>query len=471
MDKYKQVLKNAAMFMLSKFIPKTIAFFLIPFYTTFLTTYEYGVSDFINISISLLMPILTLNIRDAVLRFSLDKKYDSKQIFSISQLIILFDFIVLAIFTTIELSFNLFNIPFAYLIFFDILILLNSVYDNYSSFCKAIEKVNVIVVASIVNSIITLLLNIFLIAGLKLGLLGFLLANTIGLLVSIFVYLFNGKIYKYFTYNIPKNVVKQMITYSFPMIFSSIAWWVNSASDKYLLTFFINVSVSGIYAAASKVPSILNTFENIFMQAWSISAIKDFDPKDSDGFIGNMYTLMVICSFTLCSFLIIFNIPISKILFNGEFSSAWLYVPPLLLSVAIDSISIFICNLFYAVKDTKSRAKVTIYAAIVNTLLNFILIHRFKSYGAAIATLLGYFVGYILSHVYLKRYITMKTNLLKHNSTIALLFVQVVFAFFGNKFLFFQGLILATIILLYIKEYKKICLIIKNKLKRRFKNG
>ena len=254
-----------------------------------------------------------------------------------------------------------------------------------------------------------------------------------------------------------------MVKYSYPMVISAVAWWANNASDRYIVSFFIGVSAGGVYAVASKIPSIITTFQNVLMQAWSISAIKDFDKYDEDGFIGNIYTLMSCFLCMLCSLIILFNIPLSNIMFSGDFFVAWKYVPPLVLSVTIDGLSLFLGNLFFAVKDTKARACATIFGAIVNTILNLLLIKQIGVYGAAIATIVGYLVGFIYSRIKIKKYINMNTNMKLNDSVLLLLLAQVGLAYFGNRFVVIQVLIILLIGFLYRNDIKKVCTLIQKK--------
>lgn len=464
MNKYKNLIKNILLFALSSFIPKAMYFFLVPIYTAYLSTGEYGTSDLINTTVSLFMPILTLNIRDAVLRFTLDKKYKAKDSLNISIRIIFIDFVILAVFSILILNLKCVNINPLYIIFFDIMLISNSLYDVFCSFCKGTEKISTIVIASIVNSTFTFLFNIFFIVILKDGLRGFLLANSFGTIFAILVYIIKGNLYSYFSFYYSKIQLNEMIKYSFPMIFSAIAWWINNASDRYIITWMIGVSASGIYAVASKIPSILTTFQNVFMQAWSISAIKEFDKEDKDGFIGNMYTLMSCMLCVLCSVIILFNLFIAKIMFSGEFFIAWKYVPPLVLSITFDGLALFIGNLFYAVKDTKARALATILGATVNTILNFILIKAIGVYGAAISTVIGYESGFALSRILIKKHINMNTNMKKNDCVLLLLAIQTALSYFGNYFILVQFVITIFIILMYKNNIIKIFNVMKNKL-------
>lgn len=448
MGKNKRLIKNIMLFMLSKFIPKTISFFLVPFYTIFLTSYEYGVVDLLNTTVLLIIPIFTLNIKDAVLRFTLDKSEEKDKIFNIPFYIVGINFFILSILTFLEYKFSILNINIVYILYFDFMCLTHSLYDCLTSFCKGVERVKLIVMVSILNSITTLLLNILLISCFRLSVFGYVVANTLGYALSIIIYIVFGRFYRYFKIKIDKNQLLKMINYSFPMIFSALAWWVNNSSDKYIVSWLLGISASGTYSISSKLPSILIVFQNIFMEAWSISAINNYNKNDNDGFFGSTFNCLVCVLSILCSILISFNILISKLLFHGEFFIAWKYVPPLLISVFSDALALFIGNIFYAVKDTKSRAFVTLIAAAVNTVLNFVLIYYFGCYGAAIATLIGYTCGFVLSAIIVKRYIKMKANLGRIVLTFLLLVVQMILAYFGNRYLYLQ--IIETLCITYL---------------------
>ena len=67
---YKYLFKNIGLLTISQFGTKLLVFFLVPLYTSILTTEEYGIFDLFNTTIALLIPILTLNIMDSVIRFA-----------------------------------------------------------------------------------------------------------------------------------------------------------------------------------------------------------------------------------------------------------------------------------------------------------------------------------------------------------------------------------------------------------------
>ena len=83
MKEVKELAKNTGLLAIGQFGTKLLSFFLVPLYTYVLSTADYGTYDLMNTTVSLLVPILSLNICDSALRFPLDKNVDRKQVFSI----------------------------------------------------------------------------------------------------------------------------------------------------------------------------------------------------------------------------------------------------------------------------------------------------------------------------------------------------------------------------------------------------
>ncbi len=455
-DKVKYLSKNVLLFTLSNFVPKVLAFFLIPIYTSCLSTTDYGLADLITTTASLFIPILTLDIQDAVLRFTMDDKKDAKGVFSISLKINSIGLAVAVFILFIIYCLNIFDVPGYFYSFLIFNYFLNALFNSVNLFCRGIDRVKTVVTASIINSVLTLSCNILFLVTFKLGIIGYLLANILGIFASIIYMFFSAHLYKYMRWKTDKKLKWEMIQYSFPLIFSVVAWWVNSASDRYILTWMCGVSISGLYAISYKIPNLLSMFQNIFAQAWSISAIKDYDKNDSDGFVGRTYTFMNFSMCALCSVIMIFNVFISKILYAGDFGEAWKFVPPLLLSVVFNAMALFIGSIFTAVKDTKTLSFTTIFGAVINIILNFILIHHFGAYGAAIATLVGYFIVLVSRNIMLKKYIHMKTDMVINYFAYVLLLIQIILAYSANKYLFLQIIIPFFLFFVYRKVLREL---------------
>lgn len=86
-NRVKYLIKNTAIFTIGNIATKLISFFLIPLYTNVLTTSEYGVVDLVITISTIAVPLLTLNVMEAVMRFNLDKDVDHDKITKIGIII------------------------------------------------------------------------------------------------------------------------------------------------------------------------------------------------------------------------------------------------------------------------------------------------------------------------------------------------------------------------------------------------
>ena len=162
---------------------------------------------------------------------------------------------------------------------------------------------------------------------------------------------------------------------------------------------------------AYKIPSILSMFQLIFSQAWTLSAVQDFDSEDRNGFFSKMYSLYNVCMVLLCSVLILSDRLVARILYSNDFFEAWRYVPFLLVSVVFGSLSGYLGGIFAAVKGSKSFATSTVAGAVLNIVLNIVLIHFIGTLGAAVATMASYILVWALRLYRAEKIMRLKVSL------------------------------------------------------------
>lgn len=463
-DKVGILTRNTVLFTVSNLGSKIITFLLVPLYTFALSTSDYGIADFI-ISISMVViPIITLNIKDAVLRFALDENYYAKDVFSASFIIIIGgNFLLLASICALQF-FEIISWDKINIIYFVIICFLNSFEEISAMYLKAIGKIRLIVIGGMTRTFFTALSAIFLLLILRLGLTGYFLSYIGGAMICIVAYCFWGGILHDIHVLVNKDVLAEMCSFSTPLIVNALSWWVNSLSDRFFVVLFLGVSENGIYSIAYKIPLILATIQNVFYNAWSISAIKDFDEKDSDGFIGTIYECYMAISILVSACIVLFNIPIARLLYSKDFYNAYTYVPILVVGTVFNGIALFEGCLFTAKKKTKEISITTALGAMVNTMLNVLLIPNYGAMGAAIATAFGYFIICAIRTIKLKEIIILKLDILRFIVSFLLLLFQVFCAnIYPNTKLMIIVIVLQIVIL---KEYikKTLCLL---KMRRR----
>ncbi len=427
MTQYKYLAKNIGILAISQFGVKLLSFFLVPLYTSILTTEEYGIYDLFSTTILLLIPFVTLNILEATLRFSLDKESDNSQVFSISILYLLKGTIIVTVFLFLNHIFKIIGVIDKYAFYFWALFFLTTLTNILTSFVRGIEHITDLAISGGICSIVLILLNIIFLIPMHLGLKGYFLANCLGFGSQCIYLIIRIQIWKYFKVEIKNyKLQKAMLAYCKPLIANSVAWWINNASDRYIVTWICGIAENGIYSVSYKIPSILNIFQQIFSQAWTISAVKDFDPEDKDGFFSKMYNLYNFGMTIICSFLIIIARILAQFLYAKEFFLAWRYTPFLLIAIVFGSLSGYIGGIFSAIKNSKIFAQSTVIGAIVNIILNIVLVKVVGAMGAAFATAISYWIVWAIRRKHMKKYLNIELNLIRDYSAYFILIVQTV---------------------------------------------
>lgn len=425
MNRYKYLFKNIGLLTLSSFATKLLSFFLVPLYTNILTTTEYGTYDLFSTTVGVLLPILTLNVQDAVMRFAIDSKSNPKAIISVALKILLIANAIVAIGVILNVALEISALVKDYSIFFFLMFFTQSLSGVITYYIRGIDKIADLSVSSVFVSAFTIGCNIIFLVVFHWGLNGYFLANIIGPLVqSLYLIVRSGLIYDTDLRADFSEEKKAMLDYCKPMIANSVAWWVNNTSDRYVVIFFCGLAENGIYSVASKIPSILNIFQSIFSQAWTLSAVKDFDPEDKSGFFANTYRAYNCLMVLLCSAIIVADKILAHFLYAKDFFVAWKYVPWLTIAIVFGSLSGYIGGFFSAVKNSKIFAQSTVIGAVSNIILNLIMTPFMGALGAAIATAVCYFVVWVIRYWHSKKFIKLKIRLKRDLVTYALLVMQ-----------------------------------------------
>ena len=467
--------KNIFFLTVGQFGTKFLIFFLVPLYTRVLTSSEYGTFDLYSATVSLLVPVLTLNIADSTTIFLLDKKNkeNSSGIISISLGYYFISLLIFSCLLFVNWIFNFFPVFNEYIIFLFLMFALSGLSNLFLCYARGFDRIKNVSVSGVLCSAVMIALNLIFLLPMKLGLKGYYLATIGGYFVQILYLGFSLKIFKEISFKRPvKNLHREMISYSSPMMLNTVSWWINNVSDRYIVTAMCGIIENGIYSVAYKIPSILSMFQSIFSQAWTLSAVQDFDSEDKNGFFSKMYALYNVSMVLICSVLIVFTKVIAKILYANDFYSAWKYVPFLLISVVFGSLSGYLGGIFAAVKDSKSFASSTVCGAVLNIILNFLLIHFWGALGAAVATAVSYVVVWAIRLYRAMGIIKLRTNLLKDIFSYLAITTQAILLLILKSeqiTLFINSFILALILAANRKTLKSVIEFIKSKYQRGIK--
>ena len=397
---------------------------LLPLYTSFLVQEQFGAIDIVHTTVTLLIPILTLSSHDGVLRFAMDQCEDKKKVFSLGMEVTVAGCVLLTLLLPVYGQISVFT---AYRYEFLALYIVSAFNSIFANFARTIDRIKLIAVSSIVSSATTMGLNVFLIAGPpRLGVEGYLFSMIAGSLVGCVLYFFVGRMYRYFSLRgFDRALLKRMILYSIPLIPNYLFWWINSSLDRYCLTAITGLAATGLYSLASKIPTLLNTLTSIFQQAWSISAIKEYQSEEGAAFFSSIHRIFTYVMLLSSSFLVAICQYLSMFFFQGENYEAWSLIPLLVLAFYYSSLNSFLGSIYTATKKTKSLFVTTAAGAGVNVAFNLLLIPFFGPYGAAAATCLSHFVVWLVRSITSRRILAIQVDYKRMIPSQALLILQV----------------------------------------------
>nr|AAC38752.1 repeat unit transporter [Streptococcus pneumoniae] len=392
MSKYKELAKNTGIFALANFSSKILIFLLVPIYTRVLTTTEYGFYDLVYTTIQLFVPILTLNISEAVMRFLMKDGVSKKSVFSIAVLDIFIGSIAFALLLLVNNLFSLSDLISQYSIYIFVIFVFYTLNNFLIQFSKGIDKIGVTAISGVISTAVMLAMNVILLVLFDWGLLGFFIANVCGYVIPCIYIVSKLRLWELFEIKIDKKLQWEMVYYALPLVLNILSWWVNNTSNRYIVTAIVGIQASAIISVAYKIPQILSTISAIFIQSWQISAIKIQEDKSDTTFVSNMLLYYNALLLIIASGIILFVKPISNILFGISFYSAWELVPFLIISSLFNAISGCIGAIMGAKMDTHNIAKSALVGMIANIILNIVLTFLMGPQGITISTLIASFL-------------------------------------------------------------------------------
>lgn len=402
MSRGKELVKNTIIILIGRVSTQLLSFFMMPLYTHYINTSDYGYVDLIQSYIALIVPIIILRFDSAVFRFLIDAREDKKEKNNIITNTFLVFIVQIMIFVILFLVLSRF-FKFEYLIYIILNVIFMAIAQVLMQMARGVGDNLGYAISSIIAGGITIITNLICIFKFKLGgesiLISAILANA-----SCAAFLFvKNKFYK--NINKPqKQTMKKMLKYSIPMIPDGLSWWIVNVSDRTLISIFLGNSMNGIYSVSCKFSNILSSFVQIFNMSWQENASLHINDKDNVEYFSKVLNQVYKLFFFIC-ILILYCIPfVFKFMIGESYQEAFKYIPILLLGNLYNCIAIVLGGIYIARKETKKVAQTTILGAILNLIIDLILIKFIGIWAAAISTM----ISYIFLAVY--RYIDIKKS-------------------------------------------------------------
>ncbi len=415
----KYLAKNTLIFALGNFGTKIINFFLVPIYTSILTTYQYGTIDLITTIITVLAPTVILNMGEALMRFPLDKDADSSGITSTGLVFLIFGAVTSLLIIPISGHISILSKYSVYLYLYTVAYACSQL---FLCSLRGKERLLQYSIGNIINSFLIATLNIVFLIVLKRGIEGYLSAYIIAnFITAMYAMAVGGIIDDIRHFHLDSYLTRNMIKYAIVLLPNTFMWWITNSSDRIMVTAMIGAAANGIYAISYKIPTLLSTIASIFNQAWSYSAIKENESKDREKFNNKAYYgLLAITAIASLGMMLIMK-PFLSIYVSKTYYTAWKYTPYLIVGLFFMALGSFLATPYTVYKDSKGFLFSAVTGALINIILNYFLIPKIGVSGAALATCISYISVFFYRIIDTKKYLIIHAFKPKYVATMLLI--------------------------------------------------
>lgn len=326
----REFIKSFLLLGIATTIEKIIAFFLLPLYTRYFDTVEYGVIDLIFITISMISIFAELQLETALQRYYYDYygvekiRFISTNFIVITLLSFFLSFFIFVF--SKELSFYIFDKTDYHNLLEIASIQLPLV--NFSMLAFIIlryEKKNkTFIVLMLTKVLLTLLFTVIFIVSLKMGISGVFYAQLIGLLCSTIMLFFAVK--KFLKLEISLFFMNKSFCYALPQFPARIGSALLSNANRFFMINFLTISSIGLYSLSLKLASVIQLLYAAFVMAWAPFMFEQLKKSNHKEIFVKILILTACPVYFVVSIISLFSKEIVMLIASEEYYKSYKYV-------------------------------------------------------------------------------------------------------------------------------------------------
>ena len=390
------IFKHSGWYLLASLSTKALGFILLPIYTQYLTTADYGILTSIEVINYLLPFFFSFTLVTAFDRFYHQKvrqpNYLSHLFSSIFWFVLLLGgvaitLIILSSYFWMPHFLGVSAYPYSILGFAPSLLTELSLL-GFAFFRQSLQvkKISLILIGS---ALINIAISLYLVVGLEMGVIGKLWGNLGAAIFSFMVILIYVWKKQLIQFTIHKELLKECLSYSIPLIPLAASNWINIFFDRLLIGKYENMDAVGIYSIAFHISMILYFVGESIVQVIVPISMKGLETNKgaTKNKLGD-YTFYL-WNFLLvgCLFACLFSKPIIAYFLNPSFLATHTLIPILCLAIVFQMIHRLYGQVIKFHKKTKIFTIGAIGSSCLNILLNLIFIPKYGYIAAAYTTL------------------------------------------------------------------------------------
>jgi O-antigen/teichoic acid export membrane protein len=385
------LLKHSSIYGIGTIVGQAVGFFLLPLYTRYLSPSDYGVAILIEISISLVGITISSGMANSLPRFYYEDQDEKQRKRAVST-----QYGIILLFTAVALPLLYGGAPFLSDFLFH-----SAIYARHIRIATLAFFLGITVDLGLlyyrvknqaVKNVSISLLTLFLLIGCNLYFLAVAGTGLIGIFYSMLLVrvvltgLVTVPIIWEVGWGFSIRLARKMLPYSFPLILSNLFRNLVSESDKYFINYFFSPYETGIYSIANKIgTSVHLLITSPFLQSFMPRRFEIMNRGDAQETYASVFYYYLLVMGTAGLGLSMFSPEILRLMATSKFYEAAEYVPLIVLAWIIFGVRYHFETGILIKKKTKYFTYINGLTAIVNLVLNYLLIPHYQIWGALIA--------------------------------------------------------------------------------------
>jgi len=408
MSTASRIFKNTSVLALGQIISYVLGFFYIVYIVRYLGAEKFGMLSF-ALALSAIVKICidfgldSLAVREISRNRSLGRKYLGN-IFAVKLILS----IICILFILLMISFSSYSVIKSKVIFFIFLsVIIGSFSSTFNSLFSAYEKMEYISVGTIINSALMLIVAFSVISrGYDVVILS--LLTCVVSLVNL-LYAFTVCVWKFVipSLKIDFKFIHSLTTNAWPFFLSAVVDIIAFKIDVIMLSYMKGDLAVGYYSVAYKFLEVLMFIPSAFVGAlFPIFSNFYFSSKESLKLLYeksfkylSIVGLPIAVGTTLLAERIIFFV------YKEGFSESVIILKVLIWTVPIIFLSYILGTFIASINKQVVALKINFLCMLLNIGLNLVLIPKYSSMGASIATVITSFLSLILCFYYISRHV------------------------------------------------------------------
>jgi len=398
--------RHSAVYGLGGVVSRILAVFLLPLYTRFLDREDLGAVGLVVALTAVLVTILRLGISSAFFRFYFESKDPAQR-----RLVVRTSFWFTMASATAGLAAgvalaepvaDLLGLADADLVragFVGIWAQMN--YEQLTALFRAEERSTAFVLASLANIAVTVGATVLLVVVWEQGALGVIVGNFTGTLA---VYLALLAVHReQLGLQFSRPLLREMNRFGIPLVPAALALIAVNFSDRFFLVHLAGLDEVGLYEIGVRIASAMVLLLTAFRMAWPAFAYSIEDDGEARRTYAYVLTYLVVVASWLALALGLLAPWLVRLLTQPEFYAGERVVAPLAFGGMAYAAYIVMAIGVGRAKRTQFNWLITGLAAVVNVVLNLLLIPPYGMMGAAVATVAAYGVMFVAMTWYAQR--------------------------------------------------------------------